>query len=112
MLLTLSEPAELLLPFLQPLPSSSSLARPAPAKGMASTYATSPLAPLLSFLGGLGRHRLWGHHGAWPLGVELYFHVEMAEWTGMEAGEGEVWAGGDSCPVGFPGQQSPPVCQH
>lgn len=78
---------------------------------MASTYATS-LAPLLPFPGQLGVHRLWGHHGLWRIGVELNFQVEMAEWEGEEAGEGDAWAGGDSCPLGFPGQQCPPTCQH
>ena len=55
---------------------------------------------------------MWGHHGLWHIGVELNFQVEMAEWEGEEAGEGEAWAGGDSCPLGFPGQQCPPSCQH
>lgn len=48
----------------------------------------------------------------WPMGVELYFPVEMAEWEGREAEGGEAWAGGNSCPLRVHGQQCPPVCQH
>lgn len=83
MLLTSPEPSELLLPFLQPLSSSSSLVRPAPTKGMASTYATSPLAPLPSFLG--GGIETWEAQivgTPWTIGVQLYFPVEVAEWEG------------------------------
>lgn len=82
MLLTSPEPPELLLPLLEPpLPSSSSLARTTPAKGMTATYATS-LAPHTPYSRGLGSFGLWGHHGPWPIGIELYFPVEMAKWEG------------------------------
>lgn len=42
------------------------------------------------FPGGLGRYRLWGHHGPWPTGVELYFAVATAEW---EDRGGRRWGG-------------------
>lgn len=90
MLLTLSEPYELLLPLLQPpLPSSSSLARPTAAKGMTVTYATS-LAPRPPSLGDLGDTDCGDTVAHGPSGLSFPFLWRWLSGKAEEAGEGKL----------------------
>ena len=82
LLLPVPEPSGLSFPLLQPLPSSSSLARPAAPRAWPPPMQHLLWLPFPLSLGDWGGHRLWAHPGPGPIQVELNSHMEMAEWEG------------------------------